>query len=50
VGNSIALTSLLVRLAKAPARLKAITASMHVPVASAEIIGQHEQLYGALLS
>jgi glycosyltransferase involved in cell wall biosynthesis len=50
VGNSIALTSLLVRLAKAPARLKAITASMHVPVASTEIIAQHEQLYGALLS
>jgi glycosyltransferase involved in cell wall biosynthesis len=50
VGNSIALSSLLLRLAKAPGRLKAIADSMHVPVASTEIIAEHERLYGALLS
>jgi glycosyltransferase involved in cell wall biosynthesis len=50
VGNSIALSSLLLRLAKTPARLKAIAASMHVPVASTEIIAQHERLYEALLA
>ncbi len=50
VGNVIALTSLLVRLAKAPARLKAISESMRVPVASKEIVAQHVQLYSALLS
>jgi glycosyltransferase involved in cell wall biosynthesis len=50
VGNSIALSSLLLRLAKAPGRLKAIADSMHVPVASTQIIAEHERLYGALLS
>ena len=50
VGNVVALTSLLVRLAKSPARLKAITGSMHQPVASTEIIAQHEQLYTSLLA
>ncbi len=50
VGNVIALTSLLVRLAKTPARLKAVSESMHAPVASKEIVAQHVRLYDALLS
>lgn len=50
VGNVIALTSLLVRLAKTPARLKAVSESMQVPVASKEIVAQHVKLYSALLS
>ncbi len=50
VGNAVALASLLQRLGKAPARLKAITESMHVPVASAEIVAKHELLYTSLLS
>ena len=50
VGNVIALTSLLTRLSKAPARLKAITESMHVPMAATELVAQHVQLYSSLLS
>jgi glycosyltransferase involved in cell wall biosynthesis len=50
VGNSIALASLLVRLAEAPELLQGITETMRSVPASDDIVARHEHLYRSLIA
>jgi glycosyltransferase involved in cell wall biosynthesis len=50
VGNAIALSSLLLKLATGPSRLKEAAETMQPPAEAEEIIARHERLYASLLS
>jgi glycosyltransferase involved in cell wall biosynthesis len=49
VGNSAALSSLLLRLAKSPAKLMALRSTMRCPGTTRDIIARHWELYSELL-
>ena len=50
VGNSTALASLLRQLAKAPAKLQKLQASMGSPASIKDVVNRHTELYGSLVS